>query len=608
MRHLSLPVVSLGTAIFFALTSTAHALNGGTSRITTSNNWKAVEVISAGDNPAGGANYTMPTTQDGTGAYLVDANTLRLLVNHEETDASISETDVHLANLQLVISNMITNGNTGGVTFVTAAQQAYARWSANGGSTWTSTTDKTTTSFYRFCSAQSYEPDTFGPNRGFVDHVFITGEEGSTNRLFVLETATRDLYQLSGVTGNASGVLGGIGGMPFDAWENAALLDTGETQHVALVLSPDGGTQRMQLYIGIKGKDANGNNSSSFLARNGLAYGSYFYFNDTLPTTTPSTDGFFDATTAGSLVSTKLEDIDTSPVDPTRFVLGDQDSGAFVFDTNLFFSGGTFNVGASSFSITRIDDPAGSANAHDNVDWTDATNLGGTSYPDGLVFVNEDNTTGEIWQMNPDGTNQIKVGQTNVGAESSGIFDLSAYVGYKPASILMTSNQGTPGSLTILIHPSAALLDMDNDGVADVSDNCPVVANADQADFDTDLEGDACDTDDDNDSVPDVSDAFPLNAAEWADADGDGTGNNADMDDDNDTVPDVSDAFPFDASESLDTDIDGIGNNVDHDDDGDSVPDVVDQDPLDAGVTAEIVLPLNGVFKGSTVRDDQNVQ
>lgn len=483
MKNSHLIAGLLATALITLFNPSAHALNGGTSRITTSNSWKAIEIISQGDNPTGGANYAMPATFDGTGALLVDDSTLRIQVNHENTDASISEVDINVANLQLAISNMISNGNIGGTTFVAAAQQAYIRWSSNGGSNWTNTTDVSNTSFYRFCSSQSFEPDTFGVDRGFVDHLYITGEEGSLNRLFVLESATRDLYQLSGVVGDASGILGGIGGMPYDSWENAALLDTGETQHIALVLSPDGGTQRMQLYIGIKGKDASGNNSSSFLARNGLAYGSYFYFNATLPASVgPVNNGTFDATTAGSLVSTKLEDVDTSPVDPTKFVLGDQDSGVFIFDTSLNFGGGSFNAAASSFTVIMIDANAGGLGSMDNVDWTDVTNLGGTFYPEGLIFVNEDNTTGEIWQMNPDGSNQIKVGQTTTNAESTGIFDLSGFVGYKPGSIMLTTNQGTPASMTLLIHPSAELLpDADGDGVPD-----------------------ALDTDDDNDGMPDA--------------------------------------------------------------------------------------------------------
>ena len=43
--------------------------------------------------------------------------------------------------------------------------------------------------------------------------------------------------------------------------------------------------------------------------------------------------------------------------------------------------------------------------------------------------------------------------------------------------------------------PPAGSLDQDNDGVADAADNCPTVANADQADLDGNGLGDACDDD-----------------------------------------------------------------------------------------------------------------
>ena len=45
------------------------------------------------------------------------------------------------------------------------------------------------------------------------------------------------------------------------------------------------------------------------------------------------------------------------------------------------------------------------------------------------------------------------------------------------------------------------------------ADNCPLVANPDQADWDGDGQGDACDDDDDNDGDPDLSDCGPLNDA-----------------------------------------------------------------------------------------------
>jgi YVTN family beta-propeller protein len=77
----------------------------------------------------------------------------------------------------------------------------------------------------------------------------------------------------------------------------------------------------------------------------------------------------------------------------------------------------------------------------------------------------------------------------------------------------------SPSALTLSIFEDAppSPLDTDGDGIADNLDNCPAVENADQADFDGDGVGDACDADDDNDGVLDVADACPLVAASTSD-------------------------------------------------------------------------------------------
>jgi hypothetical protein len=46
--------------------------------------------------------------------------------------------------------------------------------------------------------------------------------------------------------------------------------------------------------------------------------------------------------------------------------------------------------------------------------------------------------------------------------------------------------------------------DTDVDGILDVQDNCPLVSNREQLDFDADGSGDECDSDDDNDGLLDV--------------------------------------------------------------------------------------------------------
>ena len=270
--------------------------------------------------------------------------------------------------------------------------------------------------------------------------------------------------------------------MPFDSWENAALLDTGETDHVALLLSPDGGSQQMKIFIGEKGKGVDGNASNDFLARNGLAYGSYYYLNDTLPSSGSSTDGTFDTTSAGSLASSKLEDVDTNPNDPTRMVLGDQNSGLFELDFSLDFSGGSFNAATSGFSIDKLQNHAdnidNSFGDADNVDWSLATTVDGEHFPDGLIFVNEDTGTnnGEIWQVDPnDSENLLKIGDTALvsgATETSGILDISSLVGYDPGMILLTNNQGFNSSLSVLISPHANQLagDYDNNGIVNTAD------------------------------------------------------------------------------------------------------------------------------------------
>jgi len=55
--------------------------------------------------------------------------------------------------------------------------------------------------------------------------------------------------------------------------------------------------------------------------------------------------------------------------------------------------------------------------------------------------------------------------------------------------------------------------DIDADGIPDAMDNCPFVANGDQADLDQDGVGDACDADLDNDGFPSSSDCDDRNPA-----------------------------------------------------------------------------------------------
>jgi hypothetical protein len=75
----------------------------------------------------------------------------------------------------------------------------------------------------------------------------------------------------------------------------------------------------------------------------------------------------------------------------------------------------------------------------------------------------------------------------------------------------LTHSLTPPEDLTLpLMRDIGWFPDADVDGIADSADNCPTTANADQANFDGDSQGDACDADDDNDGVLDVNDANPF--------------------------------------------------------------------------------------------------
>lgn len=77
--------------------------------------------------------------------------------------------------------------------------------------------------------------------------------------------------------------------------------------------------------------------------------------------------------------------------------------------------------------------------------------------------------------------------------------------------------------------PGGPRKDADGDGILNGVDNCPLIANADQADIDADAVGDACDPDDDGDAVPDPEDNCPAAPnSDQADTDGDGSGNACD--------------------------------------------------------------------------------
>ena len=87
------------------------------------------------------------------------------------------------------------------------------------------------------------------------------------------------------------------------------------------------------------------------------------------------------------------------------------------------------------------------------------------------------------------------------------------------------STPSEPRAQLLLVGTVASNGDRDSDGVTDGVDNCPGVANAEQANNDGTEGGDVCDTDDDNDGVEDtVDNCRKIANPGQADANGDGCG------------------------------------------------------------------------------------
>lgn len=101
---------------------------------------------------------------------------------------------------------------------------------------------------------------------------------------------------------------------------------------------------------------------------------------------------------------------------------------------------------------------------------------------------------------------------------------LNPFASYKVFDVnnkLLLVEEGNT-ALNFMLYDLSNIADSDNDGLNDLTDNCTNEPNQNQSDFDSDGNGDTCDSDDDNDGLPDeIESSLGLNPKSSADANSD---------------------------------------------------------------------------------------
>jgi endonuclease I len=446
-------------------------------------------------------NFSPVGTPDGLGAFALNANTVRVFMNHEievpttgtagypftlasgavlsKGGARVTYFDIDKASRRVVDAGLAINRmyNRSGAE-VTPANVAQLEL---GG-------------LDRMCSASLFEPNLWGAGRGLADRIYITGEETSTafghphgGTYWALDTSNGDFWALPD--------------MGRGSWENAALVDTGTTTHVAFLLGDDAQGTPLYLYVGVK--NAGGN----FIQRNGLSGGQLYVWKaangDLTPqqfrgtgatragtwaainaknataagTTGHDAAGYKNDTTLqneadalGAFSFSRPEDLSTSPTDGSIVAFTSTGRGGlYPLDNwgDTYVLDIDFNAGVPTSGAMRIlydgDDAGGGQfmspeeglRCPDNLDWAD----------DGFIYVQEDqsNQNGSfgaagfetsIWRLNSSTGAAVRVTQTDrstvlplgstdtnpgdVGNwESSGIIDVSSLFGEAPGELFL---------------------------------------------------------------------------------------------------------------------------------------------------------------------------
>ena len=423
---------------------------------STHASWEVIPFFTVGERIG---DYSPPGKPDGTGAFMLNANTIRVLTNHE-----LHSTDGYpyqLANGTSLTGSRISYLDIDRSTLeIRAAGLAYDTIVDRYGRILTGSSTASR-GLRRLCSALFAAHGTFS----LVDDIYFTGEEVGGGQLFALDVATNVLYAVP-AAGRA-------------AYENVALVDTGDPSTVGFLIGDDRGGAPLLLYVGNKNAIGDG----SFLDRNGLAEGALYTWvsdqGDVSPEdfgqTGESRTGRFveievlnpsqagnknhdstgyvsqrlqDALSFGSEergidgvgahIFSRPEDLAVNPVNSAQVVLNStgfssrfpSDKWGTVYVIDIDFSDMTADI-----EIVYSGDDAGNGQFPDGPDFglRNPDNLEWAN--DGYVYQQEDRDFGgfgkrsgreaSIWQMDPDSGQMTRIAEVNRRAVPTGAIDVS---------------------------------------------------------------------------------------------------------------------------------------------------------------------------------------
>ena len=429
------------------------------------------EVVPSGDF-IGDHFYQFVGIPDGIGAFELDADTVRVYVNHEfrtgagstwKLDNGTQVTD------GARVSYFDINKNT---RQVTQGGQVIKSVIDAGGNAINAATYE---GFNRYCSSAM-----FGTTEGFTHNIYFMGEETFGGRQYAIDTNTGTAYEMD--WGKA-------------AWENITVIPTAGTAHAnksVFLIGDDRGDAPALMYVGEK--NAGGN----FLEQNGLTGGQLYAwvsdqgdagpvdFNGTGNSRTGqwvaidnTGSGDFGLATqqelddryeqAGAFKFSRPEDVSYDPIsfNQGRAVMAstgrDTDTSDDLWGTLYEFNidldtldSGTITGEVSILNDGRETEDLG-IRSPDNLDWAD----------DGLIYINEDRSVdgfGDvsgrdalIWRFDPEtGQRQMLAEMTPFIAngfiddgdlerlgdwESSGILDVSSLFGEEAGTLFLTDVQ-----------------------------------------------------------------------------------------------------------------------------------------------------------------------